>query len=74
VEVFENETKFYREILGISYEFGSRLKARGVLVPDDELGFDELRQDLEDFEREARDQIEQSFEQAYRDSEQSRET
>jgi hypothetical protein len=37
METFENETKFYREVLGISYEFGSRLRAAGVLKPDAEM-------------------------------------
>jgi hypothetical protein len=34
VEIYENETKFYREILGISYELGSRLSKLGILNPD----------------------------------------
>jgi hypothetical protein len=32
--VFCGETKFYRAILGISYEFGSELKRKGILEPD----------------------------------------
>jgi len=31
---FEGETRFYREILRISYELGSRLREAGVLKPD----------------------------------------
>ena len=31
---FAGETTFYREILGISYELGSRLRKVGVLLPD----------------------------------------
>ena len=32
--VFSNETRFYRAILGISYEFGSELKRKEILEPD----------------------------------------
>ena len=28
------ETRYYRRVLGISWEFGSRLRKAGVLVPD----------------------------------------
>ena len=34
MDVYENETRFYRVTLGISYEFGSRLSKIGVLTPD----------------------------------------
>ena len=32
--VFAFEVRFFRTVLGISYESGRRLRVRGVLVPD----------------------------------------
>jgi hypothetical protein len=34
VDVYEGQAKFYREILGISYELGSRLLKDGILLAD----------------------------------------
>ncbi|HEX4201268.1 MAG TPA: hypothetical protein VHY59_07095 [Chthoniobacterales bacterium] len=34
---YSSEVRFYREVLKISWEFGSDLRARGVLVPDAQL-------------------------------------
>jgi hypothetical protein len=32
--MFTSETRFYRSVLGISWEFGSHLRKTGVLCPD----------------------------------------
>jgi hypothetical protein len=51
---------------GIVAELENKVRFNGgwFLAISDELGFDELRQDLEDFEREARAEIEEMLEQA----------
>lgn len=35
--VYVNETEFYREVLAISYELGSKLRRLEVLTPDAEM-------------------------------------
>jgi hypothetical protein len=35
--MFSTETRYYRSVLGISWEFGEALRARGLLVPDAQL-------------------------------------
>ena len=35
--MFSSEVRYYREVLRISWEFGSDLRARGVLTPDAQL-------------------------------------
>ena len=32
--MFATEVRFYREVLAISWEFGSHLRRRGALIPD----------------------------------------
>ena len=35
--VYVNETEFYRQVLGISYELGAKLRRLHVLTPDAEM-------------------------------------